>query len=104
MFWPSSAVGPWFGGTDCSSEVAVGGGVGGDGGACGQVVLLYPSFLHVEHFFLIPPLLTWVSSFFISDACNLLFFLGRPDSMRFNGGSTSGKGVISRHLGHLHDI
>jgi len=60
------------------------------------VVLLCPSCLHVEHFFLIPPLLTWVSSFFISDACNLLFFLGRPGSIRFSGGNTSGKGVISQ--------
>jgi len=60
------------------------------------VVLLCPSCLHVEHFFLVPPFLTWVSSFCISDACNLLFFLGRPSSIRFSGGSTLGKGVISQ--------
>jgi len=67
------------------------------------VVPLCPSCLHVEHFFFIPPLLTWMSSFFISDACNLLFFLGLSGSIRFSGGSircsggsTSGKGVISQ--------
>jgi len=68
----------------------------GDGGACGHVLLLCPTCLQMTHFFLSPPLLTWVSSLFSLEARSLLFFFGLPSKLFFTGGKTSGNGVISQ--------
>jgi len=58
-------------------------------GQSGQLFLLCPTWWHMLHFFLWPPLLIWVLSFLKSHSFNLLFFLGLPGKILLYGGWTS---------------
>jgi len=65
---------------------------------CAQFAYRYDMF-YVNHLFL-----SLVSSLLISHCSNLLFFFGLPGKILFEGGKTSGYGVVSHKLLPLMEI
>ena len=90
-------VGGWLGvgWVGCSVAASVGRSSRPCLGSVGQLFLLCPSARQTENFFLWPPGLIWVFSFFSSKASNLLFFFDLPGNLLLRVGRTSRKIIVS---------